>query len=74
MSKKSNTPVFIRYPPDAALAFQRVQTIDRGLVGENVTPKLDFANQGRLAMLEEVVLKKLENRLLFLGERKLTQT
>jgi len=50
---------------DEALALQGVQPVKDRLIRDNLTPDLDLADQGRAAMLEEILSEELQNYLLF---------
>lgn len=57
-------PMLVWRPLDVAFAFQDVQAVNDGLIGFNLAAGLDFANEGGLLLLTEILLDKTEDGLL----------
>ena len=67
--ENANPAVFIRGAPDELLVLKRVEAVDSGLVGSDLTGFLDFSDKGGDAVFAQITLNKIEHRLLFLSER-----
>ena len=65
--------MFIRGALDELFSLQRVEAIEGGFVGDDLTSSLDFANQRRAMILAQVLLDELKDSLLFVCKRKFTQ-
>lgn len=64
-----NAPVFVRRALDKAFALERVQPVQRRLVGGDLAAELDLADQGRLAVRLEIPLDELIDRLLLMRQK-----
>ena len=60
--------------PDQPLMLQRIEPVDRGLIGEDIAAKLDFSDKGGAPVFGEVPLDELVHRSLFLSKGELSQT
>ena len=61
---ESDTAVLIGGALDKPLMLQGAEAIDRGLVGDNLAPELDFSNEGGLVVLCEIALNIVQHYLL----------
>ena len=69
----ADAPVLVRGPLDEPLALERVEPIQRGLVGRNLAAELNLADQGGLAVALEIPLDELIDRLLLLCQEEFGQ-
>jgi len=59
--------VLVRNAANIAFAFESVQTVKGGFVGENLASELDFSDEGGAAVLLEISFDELQDRLLLMG-------
>ena len=65
--------MLVRQPLDIPFVLEGVETVDGGLIGDDLAGELDFSDQRRTAVLSKIVLDKPEHRMLFLSQEKLGQ-
>ena len=51
--------------PDVSFPFQGVEAIESGFIGGDLATGLDFADEGRLVVVGEILPDEVEHRLLF---------
>jgi hypothetical protein len=68
-----DAPVLVGDALNVALALEGIETVQHRLVGGNVTPGLNFPDDGRVSVLGVKVLEEFEHRVLLRGQETFVQ-